>query len=114
MDWDRLFSLAESRIKAVCKSFPDPLKAEVEAVPCILEKWPHEDLEADILGYYPAFEDGRLGEEKGPIFLFLGSIQASCEVLGTDFSDEVEKTFLHELGHHLGLDEEELRERDLD
>lgn len=114
MDWDRLFAVAEARLATVCDSFPDVLKAEVSAVPCILERWPPEGLEQDLLGYYPAFEEDRVGEEKGPIFLFLGPIQTSCEVLGTDFGEEVERTFLHELGHHLGLDEEELRERDLD
>jgi predicted Zn-dependent protease with MMP-like domain len=37
-----------------------------------------------------------------------------CEDAGTTFQEEVRRTYLHELGHYLGLDEEALAERDLD
>lgn len=114
MDWDALFAEAEKRIAEVVDAFPDPLRAEVESVPCILERWPDPSLEPDTLGYYPAFEEGQVSADNGPIFLYLGAIQASCDVTGEDFAEEVERTFLHELGHHLGMDEDELRQRNLD
>ena len=55
--------------------------------------------------------------EPGPppqIILYLENILEECEDAGTTFGEEVRRTYLHELGHYLGLDEEALAERDLD
>ena len=46
--------------------------------------------------------------------LFLGNILEEADEAGTTFEEEVGRTYLHELGHYLGLDEDALAERDLD
>ena len=48
------------------------------------------------------------------IILYLENILEECEEAGTGFSEEVRRTYLHELGHYLGLDEDALAARDLD
>ena len=40
------------------------------------------------------------------ITLYLEGIRDECYLRGRDFTSELERTYLHELGHHLGLDEE--------
>jgi len=44
----------------------------------------------------------------------LENILDECKEAGTRVDEEVRRTYLHELGHYLGLDEEALAERDLD
>lgn len=114
LDWDELFRVAEERLAKVLGNLPDELQREAEQIPCVLEKWPDDSLEPDTLGFYPYFEEDRISPERGPILLYLGSIFTVCEYEGTDFGEEVETTYLHELGHHLGLDEDDLRDRGLE
>src|SRR6267378_1629673 len=55
----------------------------------------------------PGLED-RLGDYAGPVFpvitLYVETIKQQCVQDGSDFQREVEITYLHEFGHHLGLD----------
>jgi len=44
----------------------------------------------------------------------LENILEEAEDAGTTFEEEVRRTYLHELGHYLGLDEAALAARDLD
>ena len=48
------------------------------------------------------------------IILFLENLWDFAEGDEEIFRDEVHTTFLHELGHYLGLDEDELTERGLE
>ena len=48
------------------------------------------------------------------IILFLENIWGVAEANEKLFREEVRTTFLHELGHYLGLDEDELTERGLE
>jgi predicted Zn-dependent protease with MMP-like domain len=48
------------------------------------------------------------------IILFLENIWDVAETDEKLFRDEVRTTFLHELGHYLGLDEDDLTERGLE
>ena len=48
------------------------------------------------------------------IILFLENIWEQAEGDEESFRDEVHTTYLHELGHYLGLDEDELTERGLE
>lgn len=111
--WEALYARAEEVLKSVTAGLPEALRAEAEKIPVLLQEWPDDTLEPDTMGYYPHYEAGVLSSAGGPIMLFLGSIFVICEETGLDFMTEVERTFLHELGHHLGLDEDELEARDL-
>lgn len=67
-----------------------------------------------MLGEYIAHGDDNGGmDASGVIALYLGAIAWYCEDEGLDYADEVRTTFLHELGHHFGWDEEAVEERGL-
>ena len=71
-----------------------------------------EDLDEDVLGLFEG--NNRLdplpdGPDEMPrIRLFLDSLWASVEQDEETFRQEVRITFLHELGHYLGWEEEEI------
>ncbi len=98
-------------VKQTIAAMPPELRAEAEKLPCLFERWPPEG-EA-VLGHCLSFEEHVISEAPGPIVLYLGTIHEDCAELELDYEDEVRITFLHELGHHLGLDEHELEERGL-
>jgi hypothetical protein len=96
-----------------------------------LSRWAEEELEALEKPGQGAFDDELKGDElglfEGPsameeadagdlprIRLFLMNLWEWTDRDEQDFRDEVGTTFLHELGHYLGWDEDELIERGLD
>jgi predicted Zn-dependent protease with MMP-like domain len=120
LDWEKLCALALSEIEKTLAVLPNPLRARAEKLAVTFEQQPNADLqadgiEADTLGLFtgPEFAD----EENVPlppqIILFLENIWDVAETDEKLFREEVRTTFLHELGHYLGLDEDELTERGL-
>lgn len=109
-------------IARILEGLPPDLRTAAAEVPVCLEDWPDqaltdEGLAPDILGLFVGAPRHEHGNEPGPppqIFLYLGNILEECEEAGTTFEEEVTRTYLHELGHYLGLDEEALADRDLD
>ncbi len=110
--WHRLLSLAEVAVAETIKELPPDIAREAEKVPCLFHAECEED--PDILGRYGNFEPGEVSPANGPIVLYLLAIHDYCEDEGGDFADEVRLTYLHELGHHLGWDEDDLADRGLD
>ena len=104
------------------RRLPAELRTAAAQVPVCLEDWPAEELVADgldpgILGLFVGAPRHQHDNDPGPppqIILYLENILDECEDAGTTFEEEVRRTFLHELGHYLGLDEDALAERDLD
>lgn len=101
---------------------PEELKAAARQVPVCFEAWPSEELVADgldpgILGLFVGAPRHEHAHDPGPppqIILYLENIREESEEAGTGFAEEVRRTYLHELGHYLGLDEDALAARDLD
>ena len=101
---------------------PEELKAAARQIPVCFEDWPSDDLVADgldpgILGLFVGAPRHEHANDPGPppqILLYLENILDECEEAGTRFDEEVRRTYLHELGHYLGLDEDALAARDLD
>ena len=112
LPWEQLFDQAEAVITQLIESLPPELRAEADRVPCLLEKWPPEG--EGVLGRCLSFEEQVVSDAPGPFVLYLGSIYRDCKEHGLEFEDEVRVTYLHELGHHLGLDEGDLMERGLE
>ncbi len=116
--WKELESLARGVVDDCRAALPDELREMAARIPCILLRW-HPDVEGgdeeaiDMMGEYLAHEGNRQVDESGVIALYLGGIALYCEEEGLDFEDEVETTYLHELGHHFGWDEDEVWERGL-
>lgn len=114
--------IARRVVAETLRQLPKELHAAAKSVPVCLEDWPDEaltedGLDPDILGLFVGAPRHEQDHAPGPppqIILYLENILEECEDAGTNFEEEVRRTYLHELGHYLGLDEEDLTERDLD
>ena len=117
----RILHLAEREVQAALGGLPDELKAKAVDLPVICEPWPSEELvkeglDPDLLGLFSgdAFPDGPSVAPLPPqIQLFLENLWDFCQGDEARYLEEVRVTYLHELGHFLGLDEEDLDRRGL-
>lgn len=121
LNWEKLCALALSEVETTIKSLPEPLRASAEKLPVIFERQPNAELqadgiEADTLGLFTGAEFVEENDVPLPpqIVLFLENIWSLVESNEKHFREEVGTTFLHELGHYLGLNEDELTERGLE
>lgn len=119
-DWVRR---AEHEVARTLGQLPEGLRAAASAVPVTCEKRPsgamiRDGVEPDTMGLFVGLPYGdalRGGGEDLPahVILFLDVILEEVEGDEAGFRREVRQTYLHELGHYLGLDEEGLEDRDL-
>ncbi len=101
---------------------PAELRQAARQVPVCFEDFPADELVADgldpgILGLFVGAPRHEHANAPGPppqIILYVENILEESEEAGTTFGEEVRRTYLHELGHYLGLDEDALADRDLD
>jgi predicted Zn-dependent protease with MMP-like domain len=121
LSWERLCAIATGEIEATLEELPAPLRVRAAKLPVIFEPHPSADLQADgiaadTLGLFTGAEFA--DEETLPlppqIILFLENIREFAEADQEVFRNEVRTTFLHELGHYLGLDEDDLTRRGLE
>ena len=120
MSWLRLQELACAEVAETIAELPDDLRPRAAALPVAYERVPNcalieDGIEPDTLGLFVGGEFAH--EEQVPmpaqIILFLENIWDMAEGDEDFFCEEVHITFIHELGHYLGLDEDELDERGL-
>jgi len=121
MDWKKLRMLALTEVEATLTALPVPLRERAEKLPVTFERVPNaglqaDGIEADTLGLFTGAEFADEGNVPLPpqIILFLENLWEFAEANEELFRDEVHTTYLHELGHYLGLDEDELTERGLE
>jgi predicted Zn-dependent protease with MMP-like domain len=123
MDWKRLEDLAQAEVAATLADLPAPLRERAARLPVTFERIPNADfvaegIEADSLGLFsgPAFGEEEHAASPVPpqIFLYLENLWDFAEGDEEIYLEEVHTTYLHELGHYLGLDEDDLTERGLD
>lgn len=117
MRFERLESIAASVVKATLAVLPPVIRGE--AADCTIEFAEmaalldiEADLDPDLLGLFegnarcdplPAAAD-----EMPRIRLFLDNLWDDCDGDLKTYREEVRITLLHELGHYLGLDEEQV------
>jgi predicted Zn-dependent protease with MMP-like domain len=118
-----LTALAARQVEDIRRELPGTVQAAAAECPAVLltmEAWAAEQTEPvdeELLGLFTGMS--RLeGPPSGPaeapqILLFLDNLWTWAEEDREVFAEEVETTFLHELGHYLGLDEEEVADRGL-
>lgn len=124
MKFSKLADLATGTVAAVQRALPPDLRALALAVPVSCEPAPGADLladgcESDLLGLFvgPAHAEAQapgFADVPPQILLFLENL---WDYAGHDveiFREEVRLTYLHELGHYLGWDEDDLARRGLD
>ena len=121
VNWKQLQALALTEVEATLTALPKPLRERAEQLPVTFERQPNaglqtDGIEADTLGLFtgPEFADEENVPMPPQIILFLENIWDFAEGDEETFRDEVHTTFLHELGHYLGLDEDELTKRGLE
>lgn len=121
MNWEKLCAVALAEVEATLAALPKPLRERAEKLPVTFERQPNADLqvdgiEPDTLGLFtgPEFADEGNVPLPPQIILFLENFWNFAEGSEEIFSEEVRKTFLHELGHYLGLDEDEIAGRGLE
>ena len=120
-NWKKLNELALAEVEATLAALPKPLRERTEKLPVTFEPQPNaglqaDGIEADTLGLFtgPEFADEGNVPMPPQIILFLENLWDFAEGDDEIFRGEVHTTFLHELGHYLGLDEDELTERGLE
>lgn len=119
MDMEQLGTWADEEIKAIIAILPKEVREAAMSCALSIEKKPDEEdaeLQGDELGL---FEGTCLLDEPGPdampkISLFVENIWEWVGEDEQDFRDEVGTTFLHELGHYMGWDENEVADRGLE
>ena len=121
LDWKKLCAIATEEVEATLAELPAPLRERAAKLPVTLERVPNAGLQndgiaPDTLGLFTGAEI--MDEESVPmpaqIILFIENLWDFAEFEEEIFRAEVQTTFLHELGHFLGLDEDDLIERGLE
>ena len=124
MHLEQLTAVARKVVAAAQKRLPPEVRTVADAVPVFYESIPNDDIlaegwEPDILGMFVGHEHGgELRTDGVPlppqILLFLDNLWDYAEGDEEIYRDEVRLTYLHELGHYLGWDEEEVARRGLE
>jgi predicted Zn-dependent protease with MMP-like domain len=124
MNWKELCRVAQETVDATRGRLPAEIQALAEGLPVTLLPFPEgamledENVEPDILGL---FVGGDLEHDAGAtpmlpaqMLLFLENLWDHAEGDPAAFREEVRITYLHELGHYLGWDEDDLALRGLE
>jgi len=123
MTFNQLASLARQVVAAAQRRLPAEVREAAAAVPVCYEPYPNdaildEGFEVDILGLFVGHKHGGELTEADPlppqILLFIENIWDLAEGDEAAYRDEVRLTYLHELGHYLGWDEDEVARRGLE
>ena len=122
MNWKRLCEIADGTVRAARARLPAEVRPAADALPVTFEPWPSkamledEGVESDILGLFvgPEMSADATATLPPQILLFLENLWDYAEGDDAVFREEVRITYLHELGHYLGWDEDELARRGLD
>ncbi len=121
--WTRLVALAEAEVGDTVRALPPALRDRARALPVTYEHEPNpglveDGIEPDTLGLFvgEAFAESGLTAAPLPsqIILFLDNLWDFAEGDEAIYREEIRTTYLHELGHYLGLDEIELEDRGLE
>ena len=109
--------MASDEVERTLAALPAPLRERAKQLPVTLERIPNAELQADgiepdTLGVFTGAEFAEEGQVPMPpqIILFLENLWDQARGDEEVFCEEIQTTFLHELGHYLGLDEDELTE----
>lgn len=123
MTHEELVAVAAATVGAAQRQLPPDIRGLARGVPVHYERQPRpeileEGFEPDILGLFTGSAHGTELATDNPappqILLYLDSLWEFSEQDVAIFRDEVRTTYLHELGHYLGWDEDEVAARGLD
>ena len=123
MKFQHLVQMAAGAVAVTQRRLPMDIIEAAQGVPVHYEAVPDEAViadgfEPDILGLFTGASHGTELDQDNPIppqiILYINNIwdYSNCDT-GV-FRDEVQLTYLHELGHYLGWDEDQVASRGLD
>lgn len=102
----------EREVDRVLEELPQWVLDEIDNLIVVVEDWPAEDL-GDILGIYEgvslAERDDYFGVLPDRIVIFQGP-HVALGLSDEELRAEIRKTVLHEIAHHLGIDDNRLTE----
>lgn len=104
-DFEQMRTIATEVVDVTIRRLPEPLLSEAQRIGYELARLSDNPRSLDNMGEY--------SRSAQRIWLFLPVIREYCLEEQLDFADQVQRTYLHELGHHIGLDEEQLELRGL-
>jgi predicted Zn-dependent protease with MMP-like domain len=122
-EYTRLVQIAADTVGAAQRRLPADLRTLARGVAVHYERGPDADVlaegfEPDILGLFTGNPHGSELSHDNPlppqILLYIASLWDFAEQDEQIFRDEVRLTYLHELGHYFGWDEDQLAARGLD
>lgn len=94
------------------EELPQWVLDEIDNLIVVVEEWPDKN-QGDILGIYEGISLAERGDYFGVlpdrIVIFRGP-HLELGLAGEELRAEIRKTVLHEIGHHLGIDDERLSE----
>lgn len=116
--FSHLLRLAEVELADTMASLPPEVRKALRPVPVIFEEFPTPEaiadgIDPDQLGVFESLEIG-LGPDPARIVIWLGNLWEMCEASEDAYREEVRVTLLHEFGHLLGWNEQDLFERGLE
>lgn len=120
--WPALLQIAQEEVGRLLRALPDELQAAARSLPVLYQPRPDPrahgaDVARDTLGFFVgtpfATTESAPGELAGHVILFLENLWAEAAGDEQVYREEVRATYLHELGHFLGLDEWDLEDRGL-
>lgn len=102
----------EAEVDKVIEDLPEWVVEKVDNLVIVVEEWPSEE-QGDVLGIYEgvslAEREDYWGALPDRIVIFRGPHMAQ-HLSDAELRVEIRKTVLHELGHHLGIDDDRLTE----
>ena len=121
IDLEALQSEAQRVVEDTLAALPEPVRCRAVVLPVSYDARPQQGLidegyDSDLLGLFVGAPLSEPDECSLPpqIILFIENIWDFADQDLTTFLAEVRTTYLHELGHYLGLDEIDLENRGLD
>jgi predicted Zn-dependent protease with MMP-like domain len=119
--WPTLLSIAQDEVRTTLDALPAPLRRQAAPLPVTFERHPSpailaDDYDPDLLGLFVGSALAEPGDYPLPpqIILFLDNLWDFAEGIEEFYREEIRTTYLHELGHYLGLDEIDLEQRGLE
>ncbi len=115
-DYEKLSRLARVEVHETIASLPAVIRRRVGETPVFFEPRPDADdvasgIDPETLGF---FDDGSAEAPTPRIRLWLENLWDYADGDPETFREEVRTTLLHEIGHLLGWDEDEIAERGLE
>jgi predicted Zn-dependent protease with MMP-like domain len=115
----RLVRIASDVVAGTQRELPAEIREAAKDVPVRFEDSPSPELlsegfEADILGLFSGAPHGTMEPDPPQIYLYMANLWDFAQEEESAFREEVRLTYLHELGHYLGWDEDQLAARGLD